>query len=332
MTSDAGPILVGDVGGTNVRFAMAAVGGDRVEISRTWKRSGDAFPTFEAAVLGYLEWSGARPAGAAFGLAGAVVEGQVRMLHRDWSADRSALAELLGVERVVVVNDFQAMARAAPELGAADADDIAPGLADPSGSIVVTGPGTGFGVAVLRQLMSVEDRRHCWIVLGGEGGHQAFAPQTAIEWELALNLRRQFGYVSNEMVASGSGFEATLRALAAVMGLACPHLTPEAVIERAGRGDALCLEMCRLRARTVMTSAGDTALLSNATGGVFLGGGVSLRIAPWLTEREALDRFYARGVRSELMSAIPVKLITADTAPLIGAAWLWLDERERGWL
>jgi glucokinase len=319
-------ILVGDAGGTNVRFALAQADDGRVSVTDIWKQPGAGFPTFEAAMQAYLAEAKPPLAGAAFGVAGAIREGRTELLHRGWRIDRRALAATLNVERVVLVNDFFAMARGAPEVAASEIEPIAPGEPDPEGAAVVGGPGTGLGIGVLRRVKS------SWIVVAGEGGHQAYGPQTEIEWKVAEALRRRGIYVSNEIVAAGAGFSDTRAALAEVMGVPDRDLSQADVIAAAKQGDAFALEFCRLRARTVMTALGNSALAAYATGGVFVAGGVSQRLLPWLKEREALDRFYQRGPRTELLSKIPLQLITSETAPLIGAAHLWLDEQARGWL
>jgi glucokinase len=323
---NGGAILVGDAGGTNVRFAQARLDGGSVRLSDVWKRPGADFATFEAAIGAYLSASKPKLAGASFGLAGAVQAGRVELLHRGWTVDAAALKSALDLDRVVMVNDFFAMARSAPALGPDSLKEISPGQSDPSGSIAVGGPGTGFGVGLLRRYSGG------WIVVGGEGGHQVYAPQTDLEFKFAERLREAVGYVSNEVVASGSGFSASLEALAQVMGVASRKLSQAEVIEQAKAGDALALEFCRLRARTVMTAMGDMALVCNATGGVFIAGGVSLRLEPWLRENPALERFYSRGPRIELMRPIPINLILSEQAPLTGAAMLWLDEEGRGWV
>jgi glucokinase len=169
-----GAILVGDAGGTNVRFALARAGPSGIVLSDVWKRAGDDFVTFDAAIEAYLGEVKPKLTGAAFGFAGPVREGRVRLLHRDWLVEKDALKDKLGVARVVVVNDFFAMARSAPELGADSLREIAKGDADSRGSLAIGGPGTGFGVGVLRRLM--DDRPPItdgWVVFGGEGGHQA---------------------------------------------------------------------------------------------------------------------------------------------------------------
>src|SRR6185503_14462314 len=195
-----GAILVGDAGGTNVRFALARESGGRISLSDMWKRPGADYRTFDDAVGAYLSETKPKLLGASFGLAGAVQHNRVELLHRGWTVDGDALQARLGVSSMVMVNDFFAMARSAPDIPSADIRELSPGKPDPDGSPAVGGPGTGFGVAILRRFSGG------WIVVGGEGGHQAFAPQTETEWKLAERLRAKLGYVSNEIVASGSGF------------------------------------------------------------------------------------------------------------------------------
>lgn len=319
-------ILVGDAGGTNVRFALALADNGRVSVSEIWKRPGAAFPSFEAALAAYLSEASPELTGAAFGFAGVVEQDRVELLNRGWTVDLAAVRSRLGLSRIVAVNDFYAMARSAPELTPGQLRPIAPGRPDPRGSIAIGGPGTGFGIGVLRW------SGQGWIVLGGEGGHQAFSPQTDIEWKLAEHLRQTVGYVSNEFVTAGVGFAETRDAMYAVMGEAPKPFSQAELIDAAKAGDAVPLEFCRLRARTVMTAMGNLALVANATGGVFIAGGVSQHLEPWLSERASLNRFYQRGVRSGLMEPIPVSLIISEGAPMTGVAHLWLDEQARGWL
>jgi len=321
-----GAILVGDAGGTNVRFALARVSGGQVALSDVWKRAGADFETFEAALDVYLAETKPDYAGASFGFAGVTGGPRVELLNRSWTVDLAAVRRRLSVDRLVAVNDFIAMARSAPELAGDQLRQIAPGECDPKGSCAIGGPGTGFGVGLLRRVDAG------WVVIGGEGGHQAFTPETDIEWKLAEKLRSQHGYVSNEMVAGGVGYEDTRDALFGVMGMKPAPLSQAETIDAAYAGNPVSLEFCRLRARTVMTAMGNMALVSNATGGVFIAGGVSQRLEPWLRERAALDRFYKRGPRAALMKPIPINLIVSEAAPLIGSAHLWRDEQLRGWL
>lgn len=319
-------ILVGDVGGTNARLAVVRAGAGGLSLSPVWKRPGKDFLTFADALDAYLGETGVTITGAAFGFAGAVVDGRVSLLNGAWAADRRDLSRKLGIARVVLVNDFFAMSRGAPELPPSGLVTLARGQPDPEGSVAVGGPGTGFGIGVLRRTEAG------WVVVAGEGGHQTYSPQTELEFRTAELLRARGIYVSNEIIAAGAGFEDTRACLAQALGVADPGLSQAETIAAAGRGDAFALAFCRLRARAVMTVMGNLALSAWASGGVYLAGGITPRLLPWLTEKAAMDRFFSRGPRTELISRFPIRLITGDAAPLLGAAHLWLDEQARGWI
>lgn len=324
MSDDA--ILVGDVGGTNVRLALARAEGRRISLSTIWKRQGASFKRFEDALDVYLDETGAQPMGAALGLAGVVANDRVELLNRGWQVDLAQVRRRLGGVSLVAVNDFIAMARAAPELGDEELEPIRSGKADPQGSVVVGGPGTGFGLALLRRITAG------WVVVGGEGGHQAFSPQTPLEFELAEAMRRRGVDVSNELVAAGAGFELTRDCLADVMGVGQRAWSQAEIIAAALNGDAFASAFCRLRVAAVMTALGNLAVTCNADGGVYVAGGVAQHLSPWFDEPEALARFNKRGPRTPLLEAIPIMQIVSDAAPLLGAAHLWLDERDRGWI
>ncbi len=349
MAEDAQTIIVGDIGGTNVRLAFARLNRDSVTLESVWKQPGSQYATFRDALDDFLAahpeaeggsrvknargggLEGGGAVGIALGLAGPVVGGRVEMLHSGWVVDAADIGTHLSTDAVLMVNDFVAMARSAPELTDDQTQMLSEGSADPIGNIVVGGPGTGFGLGTLKQARSGQ-RPAGWVVVGGEGGHQAFSPETDLEWRVAETLRANGVYVSNEVIASGSGFRVTLDALAMVLDLPVTTDDPAAIIEQAEKGDALALALCRLRARCTMAALGDAALAANATGGVFIAGGVSPYLEPWLTEAEAIARFRKRGPRSPLLADIPIRLVTGDKGALLGAAALWRDKQERGWI
>ncbi len=204
-------VLVGDIGGTNVRFACARRGSaGPPELDDIRVMPGDDFPDFSAALSQYVEETGeARPRRALFAIAGPISANSVQMTNRDWHIDAEVLASDLGFEQVRLVNDYAAMARAIPELPGGEFRVLNMGCdPDERAPILVAGPGTGLGMATL-----LPRGAQGWQVLTGEGGHVAFAPQTPREWALAQHLRQSHGFVPNELVLSGSGLDAVHRAL-----------------------------------------------------------------------------------------------------------------------
>ncbi|MEL6258827.1 MAG: glucokinase [Pseudomonadota bacterium] len=319
MTTDT--VLVGDVGGTNVRFALATRNEGGIALERFTKLPGDDFGDFTEAVAAFLERSPSTPTKAMFALAGPCTGGETRLTNRDWPAISATHLEAQhGFRRARLVNDFAAMARGIPELSESDFHDLRPGLPAMASPILVTGPGTGLGLASI-----VRESSGAWRVLEGEGGHAAYAPRTAREVALADRLRAEFGYVSNELIVSGKSFPLVHRALCEVHGVDYQERSAQSVIDAALAGDPVCLDVCEIRAAAILGAAGDAAMIMGARGGVVLGGGVTRRLEPFLRAPEALARFSERGPQSGYLADTPIKMMDSEETPLLGAAALFFE-------
>ena len=237
------PVLVGDIGGTNVRFALARRGfAGHCTVSDISVMPGDDFETFDEALNVYIRQLGSRtPPQALIALAGPVDEGKVQLTNRDWIVDARRLEANTGLKRVRLVNDYAAMARAIPELPESDFRLLQKGDCDEEDRdpILVCGPGTGVGMATL-----IPVGNQGWKVLTGEGGHAAFAPYDDREWALAKKLHETHGYVSRELVLSGSGLNAVHKALCEIDGVAWEELPPQEIMDRALKGDRICRDIC----------------------------------------------------------------------------------------
>lgn len=308
-------LLVGDVGGTNARFALAVQRGDWLRIERFEVLSGEGFPAFSDALRHYLDQTGVRAEAACIAVAGPVRDGQVHLTNRDWWISESGIRESFGVSRALLINDFVAMARAVPELEPEAFELIFDGEPVSMAPVIVAGPGTGFGVSTL-----VPEADGRWRVLAGEGGHIAYAPRTDLERQLACILSRDHGYVSNELVASGSGLDEVHAAFCEIYGIPVTRLTPAEMRMRADAGEAMYRSLIEVRALAVMGAVGDLVLANGALGGVVLAGGVSERIADFLKAPAARERFVLRGPMSDYLQRCPVRLLHDPVAPLIGAA------------
>lgn len=320
-------VLVGDIGGTNVRFGRAHLNGSgRPEVENIEILPGDNFDSFDAALEVYLNrLEGHRPTAALFAFAGPVKEGNVQLTNRDWLVNSGELAHKTGLERVRVVNDYAAMARSIPELGPDSFKVLHEGrMPQERTPILVAGPGTGLGMATL---LPVGDRR--WRVMTGEGGHAAFAPRSDREWELTKRLQQRHGYVSKELVLSGSGLDAVHEALCEIDGVPWQQTEPAEIMRRAHAGDRISRDICEIRAGATLDALGDAALINGTRGGVVVTGGVAERLVDWLASPKALSRFFERGPMSHYMEPIPIRLLMQGDAALIGAAALHFDEESR---
>lgn len=337
-------ILACDVGGTKTDLALfEAVGTTLTQVRQETFRSRDHGTLHEivAAFVGL----GAPPrlTAAGFGVAGPVRAGQARTTNLPWTVDGARLAQMLGLARVSLLNDVEAQAWSVPWLGAGDQAAVHEGTSDP-GNIAVIAAGTGLGYAALvRGDGPIRS-------LASEGGHADFSPGDETEIDLLRFLRERYGHVSVERAVSGPGLFKIYeflrsRDLDTETGWLADRLGREgdptaAVAQAALEGRSVVAERAVLLFLGAYgAEAGNWALTTMATGGVWLGGGVARRLLvgppgtpeTWRTRaREVfVRRFRSKGRLSAILDAIQVQVIVTDQAPLLGAAHFALAEARR---
>lgn len=309
--------LLADIGGTNIRLAWQTGPGD--VLHDLWVRPCAQFASLEAAIRAYVAEAGiAMPEEAALGIANPVTGDAVRMTNRDWSFSQSALRAALGLRRLVVLNDFTALALAIPRLTPQMLRQVGGGAPQAGAAVGLLGPGTGLGVSGLVFAPDGTD-----IPLAGEGGHATLAAQTPREWELLCLLQRRYGHVSAERVLSGQGLVDLYHALREHAGLGGAEVTEAAHVTALAfdARDALALQALELFCGFLGTVAGDLALTLGARGGVYLGGGIVPRLGAWFEQSGFRARFEAKGRFQAYLAPIPCWVINPDAAPaLYGAA------------
>lgn len=326
----ARPLLVGDLGGTKSIFALVVQRGGRMELTREFvcpSPRGAGLPPLLAEYLAIHGASCPALAGACFSVAGPVSEGRAWFPNLDLELDEASLRASLGVTDVRLVNDLQATAHAIPHLAPEQLLSLQEGTPDPHGVRSVVAMGTGLGEAML-----IPDGSG-WRALPSESGHTDFAPVDALQRELLTFLLEELGHVSYERVCSGQGIHNIYRFLRTTSGEPEPAwLTaqlasaddPTPVIVEAGVGTTERDVTCRCALDTLVailgSEAGNLALRTLATGGVYVGGGIPPRLLPLLREGAFLTRFRSKGPMSELLCGIPVRIILEPRAALLGAA------------
>lgn len=312
------PLLLADAGGTFTRLALAEADG-RILVSEVMESG--AFASFEDAARDFLAAHKGTPVKAAIAAAGPVIGGAIRLTNGpQWPIARETLASALSLQNVVLVNDFAAVAAAAPHIASENLISVNGGEAD-DGAVAVIGPGTGLGVALLTQTGGG------WRVLAGEGGHASLSPTNDREIAVLYSLIRRFGHVKAEHVLSGTGLEILWETLAALDGVdaAAKPIAGE-IAERAKRGGcALSREAVEIMTGWLGGFAGDVALIAGATGGVYLAGGVLPRWGALFDHRLFMRRFTAKGSHRAMMERMPVQLITDGQATFKGLVALLKD-------
>ncbi len=311
--------LVGDVGGTNARFALARRSGDRLLIDAPASFRAADYPSGEAALKAYLARldSTTRPAFAVVAAAGPIDGGEVVFTNNTaWRFSETGLAATGGFDRVALINDFTAQALSIDHLRAADLRHLGGPRTRPTGSAAIIGPGTGFGAGA-----RVDDGRGR-AILTGEGGHSGFSPGDEVELEVVRRLMTQFGRVSVERLLSGPGLLNLYRTLAAMRGEPARLDGPDAVTESALAGDPFCRLVLERFCAILGSVAGDFALVCGARAGVYISGGIAPNIIDMLAASDFRRRFEAKGRMSDYLKSIPTYGVLQPHAALVGAASL----------
>jgi glucokinase len=302
--------LLADIGGTNARFALAEPDGQPVEERHLLVRD---FAEPSDAIEAYL--GDRKVTEAVIAVATPIERDEVRFTNSHWSFSIAAMRRRHGFEQLAVINDFVAQALAMPHLAAHEVEQMGGGAGISGRPIGVLGPGTGLGVAVL------VPSRGGWTAFPTEGGHMSFAPVDAREEAVLDHLRRRFGHVSNERILSGQGLLNLAQALAAVDGQVCPSSSPEEVSAAAADGLCpSCREAVAMFSATLGGAAGNLALAYGAQGGVFLAGGICVRLGPLFDCAAFRHRFDDKGRMRHYVEPIPIWLVLRRDTGLIGAA------------
>lgn len=331
MTEEFATLLAGDIGGTKTNLAIfSSEAGLRAPLAEATFQSGN-YPSLEAVVnqfLAQIKTKGvnlSKLQQAVFGVAGPVVNGQATITNLPWVISETQLAETCQLSSVRLINDLVAIAQAIPQLGPADLHTLNEGEPAPGGAIAVIAPGTGLGEAYL----TWDGTRYQ--AYASEGGHTDFGPTNALQRDMLRYLQERFEHVSYERVCSGmglpniyaylkdSGYAAEPAALAERLA-AAKDPTPVIVQAALDKSYELCVATLDIFIAILGAEAGNMALKVMASGGVYLGGGIPLRILPALAGGQFLEAFKRKGRFSKLLGQFPIHIILNPKAALLGAA------------
>jgi glucokinase len=323
--------LIGDIGGTNARFALTdpAVVAPRLLDQKTLPTA--EFASLQQAAGHYLRSVDVAPRRACLAVACPVGGEEIRLTNRTWAFNREELRHTLRLDELLVVNDFGAVARAVPALSENEREILyGPLITPPRGPISVLGPGTGLGVALL-----IGDQDSGWHVVETEGGHVSFAPQDTEERQIAEWLADRHGRVSNERLLSGIGLSQIDAALAGRRP--GKSTTPDATLRAPAEIVAAALAGNDVPARR--TLARFCAILGSVSGDMALGhgahtiaiaGGIVPRFIPFLRSSAFRERFLNKGRFAVHLESVAIEVVTHPAPGLLGAALLLRAGRPGG--
>ncbi|HTP44150.1 MAG TPA: glucokinase [Candidatus Acidoferrum sp.] len=313
-------ILAGDLGGTKSNLGLFDIQGGKLAKVSSKRYATQEHKGLEEVVTDFLTVTKGKVTAASFGIAGPVVQNRVHATNFPWIVDGGALAQHLGVNRVRLLNDLEAAAFGIGVMEAKDLEVIHPGGSTPEANRAVIAAGTGLGEAILFW----DGKQH--VPMATEGGHADFAPHTKQQAELWQFLKQREEFVSIEMILSGGGFKRVHEFLGPSVrhDFDAPGVDPApGITERGLSGECpVCAATLDLWVDIYGSEAGNLAVRSMARGGIFVAGGIAVKILPKMTS----GRFVAAVREKEKMGAylkqIPVVIVLNEDCPLMGAAFV----------
>lgn len=310
-------MLVGDIGGTHCRLALAHINEGRVDLTQVRRHANSEFTSLAEIIRAYLnDTSDPLPDVACLAVAGPTDGRHVRFTNLDWHIDTRALEAGLPLARISLINDFVAVGWGLNALQAKDVHLLQRGTANPRAPKAAVGAGTGLGVSIA----VAQGKLH--VPMATEGGHISFAPTDIEQDRLLAFMRRIHGRVSVERLVSGPGIEDLYQFCAEEAGQTPPGPVRAATISQAAQDqtDPVARRALTLFARLYGQVAGDIALVANAQAGIYLAGGIAPQILPILNGPDFLKGFHAKGRFSDWMHTVPVAVILDPDIGLRGAA------------
>jgi len=316
-------LLIGDIGGTNARFALADPRRPGFTDVQTLKCAD--YASADDAIKHYLKKIGAKsPDVICLAAAGPIVEQRVRFTNNPWRIASKELGEHFGIDKVRLLNDFEAIAYSIPFL---TKDDCLPfGLPEPEPldaahyTVGIIGPGTGLGAVGLRRYGDL------LIPIAGEASHGGFAPETQVQIDMLNALRERYDRVSSERFVSGPGLENIYWALCRIHGEQRPQIRAAEIFARArDRSDPRAAESVQVFFEILGQVAGDFALALGAQHGIYIAGGIVKRYPEMLEDSRFRAGFERKGRHRSIMERIPTQLILHEQPGLLGASYCALE-------
>lgn len=265
-------------------------------------------------------------------LPGVIQQGYSRLTNLDWELDQGQLAQAFGIEKVVFINDFQAAAMGVNHLEKSDTITLNVAKTEQQAITVVTGAGTGLGLAWMDNSQSPLQ------LFSTEGGHCDFAPVNDQQIELLRFLQQQYTHVSYERILSGAGLVQLYRFLnpndqriLTTKTVLMTQIIHQLAMDSSTQWHHQATATIDLFVQIYAAYIGNLALLYKPAGGIYIAGGIATHILPWMQGEKFLTHYLKKGRMQHVAEQTALYLVTNTRLGLQGAFHFAIDQHiEKG--
>jgi len=315
-------ILAGDLGGTKTNLGLFDVRDGKLALGASKRYASQKHSGLEEMAGDFLKETKAKVSAASFGVAGPVVDNKVHGTNLPWGVDGAGMERLLGLPRVRLLNDLEAAAYGIGMMEPKDLEVLHAGVSVAGANRAVIAAGTGLGEGVLFW----DGKQH--LPMATEAGHSDFAPNTAKQAELWQYLKSRYEFVSSEKILAGSGFQRVHEFLNP--NVRHPGFDDKSAIDPAAEITKLglagecpvCVATLDLWTEIYGSEAGNLALRSVALGGIYITGGIAVKILPKLRDGRFIAAIRHKEKLSDFLARIPVRVVLNEDCPLFGAGFV----------
>jgi glucokinase len=314
-------ILAGDLGGTKSNLGLFDVQQGKLAGVAKKRYATQQHSGLDEMVKDFLRETGGKVTASSFGIAGPVVDNKVHGTNMPWEVDGAFMAQLLGLNRVRLLNDLEAAAFGIGVMEPKDLETLHTGIATLEANRAVIAAGTGLGEGVLFW----DGKQH--LPMATEAGHADFAPNTKRQGDLWQFLKTRNEFVTSETILSGGGFKRVHEFVDGSVrhtGFDDGKIDPAPEITRMGlSGECpVCSETLNLWVEVYGAEAGNLALRTVARGGIYITGGIAVKILPKMRNGRFAAAFQHKEKLGEFLARIPIHVVLNEDCPLLGAAFV----------
>lgn len=288
-----------DIGGTNVRYALAEKG--KTSIEKIFKKNIGS-ESLDKLLEDLLTTESGKVLNLVISAAGPKLDGIIKMTNRSYKIDPNEIKEKFSLKECHLLNDWESIAYGHAYLNQKDCINlINKEVSSYNKNSLYFGPGTGLGVSIL-----LDDQ----IVISSEYGNT----NIGVEELIGEDLSKLHHFKSIEDTLSG-------KAISKIYEIKTrKHLSAEEIFSQAKNDDLVAKEIIQDFIERLATILSDLTLSFLPGRGIYLAGNLTRSLKDFINTKIFEEKFLSNKASThlEILRNTPINIIMKEHSPLYG--------------